>query len=99
MGTTGAIDDLPRKTARIGLTSFHELHPAVPRKYYRAVVALNYCYLACLLIHVLLVPTFAMLGEFFLAGFNFGSVILFAGCIYLNAMRGSFRLPVVLGTL
>lgn len=100
MGTKGVMEkNLPRRAARIGLARFHELHPAVPRKYYRAVVALNYCYLTCLLIHILLVPTFAILGELFLAAFNVGSVILFARLIYLNAMRGSFRLPVVLGTL
>ncbi|HUO83909.1 MAG TPA: adenylate/guanylate cyclase domain-containing protein [Thermoanaerobaculia bacterium] len=78
---------------------FHELHAGIPQNYYRAVVALNYCYLACLAIHVVLVPTFAILGERLLAAFNLGSVLMFAACIHLNAVRGTYRLPVVLGTL
>ena len=78
---------------------FHDLHAEIPQNYYRAVVALNYCYLACLLIHILLVPTFALLGVPFLAVFNVGSVVLFAACIHLNAVRGQYRLPVILGTL
>lgn len=80
------------------VASFHELHPAVPREYYRAVVALNYCYLLCLVIHVLLIPLFLALGETLLAVFNAGSVGVFAACLHLNAVRGNFRLPVIFGT-
>ncbi|MDX1582438.1 MAG: adenylate/guanylate cyclase domain-containing protein [Thermoanaerobaculia bacterium] len=79
--------------------TFHELHPDVPHNYYRAVVALNYCYLMCLVIHLLLIPTFFALGESFLAVFNVGSVGIFAVCLYLNSSRGNYRFPVVMATL
>ncbi|MDX1682623.1 MAG: hypothetical protein R3336_05855, partial [Phycisphaeraceae bacterium] len=55
--------------------------------------------LMCLVIHLLLIPTFYLLGETFLGTFNIGSVVIFAICLHLNANRGNYRLPVVLATL
>lgn len=79
-------------------TLAYETHITVPRPYFRAVLTLNYCYFACILIHLFLIPLFVWIGETGLALFNVGSVVLFAVCLYLNAWRGVYRLPVLLAT-